>query len=350
MAYTFDPTKVGHSGTLSGDNLVYTGAAGGNWASAFTTGPFLSTGKFFFEITVTTLSGNPWEIVLGVANSSFTYNDYCGQDTNAIGEQSTGNYLYNGGSTSAPPSYNTAGLVIQVCVDFGAKTVWVGNPTLGYSGGGTPGGGTGGFSASGVSGNLTMIVSCYSSSTTVTANFGASSFSNTAPSGFSPWNSAGSVAPRVTNLVAEVAVPLPTILPRVTNLVVEAAVPLLVAAPRVTNLIAEVAYVLPASGSDLVIADRVQETTTTTGTGTLALLGAVAQYQTFLAGIGNTNTTYYTLLSGNGTDWEVGLGQVVGATLLRLSVLASSSRGSLISTTGTSTVFCTIPAAHAKLQ
>ena len=43
----------------------------------------------------------------------------------------------------------------------------------------------------------------------------------------------------------------------------------------------------------LVLNDRVKETTTTTGTGTLTLAGAVTGFETFGAGVGNSNTTYY---------------------------------------------------------
>lgn len=95
------------------------------------------------------------------------------------------------------------------------------------------------------------------------------------------------------------------------------------------------------------LADRVQETTATTGTGTLSLLGATAQMQGFVAGIGNGNACNYCLLSGNGTDWETGYGTVTSGTpntLSRDTVLASSNSGSKISLTGTSTVFCTAPA------
>jgi hypothetical protein len=55
----------------------------------------------------------------------------------------------------------------------------------------------------------------------------------------------------------------------------------------------------------LVFKDRVKETTTTTGTGTITLAGAVSGFQAF-SEIGDGNTTYYTIVSG--TDWEVGIG------------------------------------------
>jgi hypothetical protein len=91
-----------------------------------------------------------------------------------------------------------------------------------------------------------------------------------------------------------------------------------------------------------VYADRVRETTQTTGTGTMSLQGAPAQFQPFSV-VGNGNTCDYCVLSGNGTDWETGNGTYTlsGATLSRDSVYASSVGGSLISLTGISTVFLT---------
>ena len=95
----------------------------------------------------------------------------------------------------------------------------------------------------------------------------------------------------------------------------------------------------------LVLADRVQETTTTTGTGSVTLDGAVTGYQTF-AVIGNGNTTFYTIADQGGANWEVGIGtySTTGPSLSRDTVLASSNSGSLVNfTSGTKTVFVTYP-------
>lgn len=96
----------------------------------------------------------------------------------------------------------------------------------------------------------------------------------------------------------------------------------------------------------LVLADRVKETTTTTGTGSVTLLGAATGYQSFAA-IGNTNTTYYCIASQTGSEWEVGLGtySTTGPTLARTTVIASSNAGSLVNfSAGTKDVFVTQPA------
>ena len=92
----------------------------------------------------------------------------------------------------------------------------------------------------------------------------------------------------------------------------------------------------------LVIADRVRETSTTTGTGTLTLDGAVSGFQTFSTAIGNTNTCYYTIV--NGSEWEVGLGTVAAGTLARTTVLKSSNAGSAVNfSAGSKDVFATYP-------
>jgi hypothetical protein len=98
----------------------------------------------------------------------------------------------------------------------------------------------------------------------------------------------------------------------------------------------------------LVIADRVRETSTTTGTGTLTLAGAVPGFQTFSTAIGNTNTCYYTIV--NGSEWEVGLGTVAAGTLARTTVLKSSNAGSAVDfSAGSKDVFATYPADRAVL-
>jgi hypothetical protein len=100
----------------------------------------------------------------------------------------------------------------------------------------------------------------------------------------------------------------------------------------------------------LVVKDRVQESTTTTGTGTITLGGAVSGFQSFSV-IGNGNTTYYAIVGG--TEWEVGLGTYTssGTTLSRDTVLESSNSGNLVNfSAGTKNVFVTYPAEEAVYQ
>ena len=94
----------------------------------------------------------------------------------------------------------------------------------------------------------------------------------------------------------------------------------------------------------LVLKDRIKETTTTTGTGTYTLAGAVTGFEAF-SQIGNSNTTYYACTDG--TDFEIGIGTYTasGTTLARTTILQSSNSDSAVNwTSGTRTIFCTLPA------
>jgi hypothetical protein len=99
----------------------------------------------------------------------------------------------------------------------------------------------------------------------------------------------------------------------------------------------------------LVVKDRVQETSTTTGTGTITLAGAVSGFQAFSA-IGNANTTYYAIVGG--AEWEVGLGTYTlsGTTLSRDTVLSSSTGSKVSFSAGTKNVFVTYPASDSVYQ
>ena len=97
----------------------------------------------------------------------------------------------------------------------------------------------------------------------------------------------------------------------------------------------------------LVLKDRIKETTTTTGTGTYTLAGAVTGFEAF-SQIGNSNTTYYACTDG--TDFEIGIGTYTasGTTLARTTILQSSNSDSAVNwTSGTRTIFCTLPAEKA---
>lgn len=97
----------------------------------------------------------------------------------------------------------------------------------------------------------------------------------------------------------------------------------------------------------LVLKDRIKETTTTTGTGTYTLAGAVTGFEAF-SEIGNSNTTYYACTDG--TDFEIGIGTYTasGTTLARTTILQSSNSDNAVNwSSGTRTIFCTLPAQKA---
>ena len=103
----------------------------------------------------------------------------------------------------------------------------------------------------------------------------------------------------------------------------------------------------------LVLNDRVRETTTTTGTGAVALGGAVSGFETFAAGIGNSNTVYYAIVHRTAAEFEVGLGTLDGdsSDLTRTTPISSSNSDSAVNfSSGTKDVFCTLPASKTVFE
>ncbi len=102
----------------------------------------------------------------------------------------------------------------------------------------------------------------------------------------------------------------------------------------------------------LVINDRVKQTSTTTGTGTLNLSATIpVGFRSFVDGIGNTNTTYYAIYETGTNNFEIGVGTVTDAatdTLSRNTVISNSlGNTTKINFSGTLDVFCTLPASKA---
>lgn len=101
----------------------------------------------------------------------------------------------------------------------------------------------------------------------------------------------------------------------------------------------------------LIVHDRVRETSTTTGTGTLTLAGAVQGFETFSSAIGNTNTTYYAIVNQANAEFEVGLGTVSAGALARTTIITSSNSNNAVNfSAGTKDVFCTFPASKAVFK
>ena len=92
--------------------------------------------------------------------------------------------------------------------------------------------------------------------------------------------------------------------------------------------------------------DRVKETTTTTGTGNITLLGAVSQFQSFGNAYVLNEPLYYAIVGQTGTEWETGRGYLSGtSTLVRVTVFESSNANAAVSlSAGTKDIFATIPA------
>jgi hypothetical protein len=99
----------------------------------------------------------------------------------------------------------------------------------------------------------------------------------------------------------------------------------------------------------LQLRDRVLETASAPGTGTVTLLGASLGYQSFNTALTSGSTTYYTIADLGGANWEVGVGTFTSPNqLVRNTVLSSSNGGSTVNfSTGTQNVFITYPSSQA---
>ena len=97
--------------------------------------------------------------------------------------------------------------------------------------------------------------------------------------------------------------------------------------------------------------DRVKESSSTTGTGTFTLGGAVTGFETFVAGIGGSNTTYYCIFQTGTNNFEVGFGTLNAnaTTLARTYIISSSNSDAAVNFAGATEVFCTVPGAKIGL-
>ena len=101
-----------------------------------------------------------------------------------------------------------------------------------------------------------------------------------------------------------------------------------------------------------IIADRVRESSVSTGTGNFTLAGAVTGYQTFASVMATSDTTYYTIADQGGANWEVGIGTFTSpSTLARTTILSSSNSGSVVTFgAGTKDVFISLPASKTNVE
>ena len=95
-----------------------------------------------------------------------------------------------------------------------------------------------------------------------------------------------------------------------------------------------------------IIADRVKEASSTTGTGVFTLAGAMTGARTFASALSDSDTCFYCIDDAVG-NWEMGIGTYSANTLARTAVTLSSNAGSLVDfPAGAKAVFITNPAAN----
>jgi hypothetical protein len=191
---TFDPVNIGGGFALSNNNLTATMTSGGgggyNLVRSLTS---QASSKFYSEYTITSLVGST-DSAFGTAGSSASA--AAGFDANLSGAMfdTSSGYFTNSASLGATPSV-AVGQVVGVAIDTGGKLIWLTNATTAptvWNAGGTanPATGVGGYSIANITGPYfaeAWVNHAAVGTTVITANFGASAYTGTAPVGFGKW-------------------------------------------------------------------------------------------------------------------------------------------------------------------
>lgn len=175
---TWNPDDKNVSITLSNGNLTAT-ATNTAWKSVRSI-LGVSSGKWYWEITLDVAANV--DTVVGVGNSSAGLNSYAGADADGYGYYGNDGQKYNSGSGAAYGSTFTVGDIISVALDMDNGKIWWGKNGT-WQASGDPGAGTN-EAYSGISGTLYAMHSPHGNTNECTANFGASSFSYSVPTGF----------------------------------------------------------------------------------------------------------------------------------------------------------------------
>ena len=206
MSYTFDPGNTSASITLSNGNLTAAGVAGVNDRLAIGT-VFETAGLWYWETTINVgpgAGGSDGFMTIGAAYSGFpTEGLYLGTSVGYYPLDGAG--IINGVGLGFVESATT-GSVVCVALDLTHKKMWVrvngGNWNNDVIGSQNPATNTGGWDVSGVSGiSSTGVAAAVAELITegnqVTANFGATTFAFTPPSGFAGFDGGGPPPPVV---------------------------------------------------------------------------------------------------------------------------------------------------------
>lgn len=186
---TWNPADKNANVTLSNGNLAMTSSGLGGVRSVFST----TSGKWYFEITYTTLTTNSSNSALGVANVSNTMNGGVGSANAVTVGGVNGQYYIGATNTGVTFTSAATGRVYGIAIDVAASRIWVRNATnapTSWNGStsNNPATNTGGLSAAAIFGPSTAVyawANAYSSDgVTFTANFGATAFTAAAPAGF----------------------------------------------------------------------------------------------------------------------------------------------------------------------
>jgi len=178
MSITWNSSDKSANITLSNGNLTTT-ATSTAWKSARAT-EYKSSGKWYWEVTINVAASD--YCIVGIGTSIASISSYCGSDSYGYGYNGYNGYSYHNRSTAVYGNTFTLNDVIGVALDMDNGKLWFSKNGT-WQNSGVPASGTG-EAFSGISGNFYPMISPYSSTSAETANFGATAFSYSIPTGF----------------------------------------------------------------------------------------------------------------------------------------------------------------------
>ncbi len=181
---TLDPAHIAASATLSNGNLSYTATDTANCAESIASH---STGKYYMSCLITAIGAEVWVGLIDTASFSTTDQTTTLQNNGYVYEAVAGACRHsNAGMGLNCPTATTNG-VIDMAVDIDAKKVWwrINNGTWNGDAAAHPETGTG---AGSIINAATFKVGVYCATNAhITLNFGASTYTNAAPTGYGNW-------------------------------------------------------------------------------------------------------------------------------------------------------------------
>ena len=215
-ATTLDPANTDSGLTLSNGNRTASGTPSSN---SKTRGlDYKNSGKWYFEVTYTSLSGSPAHDYIGICNVNATTANLINGMTNAAGMRVTDQtFEVNGAATNGGGGSNLSGTTVCIAVDIDNALMWFKTSTASswtgafYGVGMNPATDTAGMNISSITpsgGIYPCAVQDTASGSTFAFNFGQSSYAGTPPTGYNNWNSPAVTSSGAASYSATITIPV----------------------------------------------------------------------------------------------------------------------------------------------
>lgn len=199
MTVTWDPDNDGANLVYSNGDLTAGISVNYDWEQTLATKP-MGTGKHYFEVAVVSNPQISANNVIGIQNGAEDKASYVGDTSDGWGYMSNGRY-YNSGALTGKPGWATGG-VVMVAVDLDNHKLWFG---LNGTWDGDPAAGTGAAYSNLTAGDIYPAAAPYHSYVTCTGHFAAGDFTYAPPTGFSAWDSGGTVLTALEDISLDLA-------------------------------------------------------------------------------------------------------------------------------------------------